>query len=36
MTLLAFVLLAHGLRRGGAVLLLCAYGAFVVYALLAA
>jgi cation:H+ antiporter len=36
MSFLALVLLARGLQRGGAVLLLSAYGAFVVYALLAA
>jgi cation:H+ antiporter len=36
MTFLALVLLARGLHRGGAVLLLSAYGAFVVYALVTA
>lgn len=34
MSLLALILLARGLRRGGALLLLSAYGAFVVYAIL--
>lgn len=36
MSLLALILLARGLRRGGALLLLSAYGAFVVYAILTA
>jgi hypothetical protein len=36
LSLLALVLLARGLRRRGAVLLLCAYAAFVAYAVLTA